>query len=112
MKKAQMNISHFRFILFKLKIFGEIVTTFNLIPAPSLKYIRYRVCFNFISDLGSNCGEDDVFESGSVSLEFRRSNSNFSRSRYGVILLIIWLSYKCGKHLKPTSVPSKFLPYD
>ena len=27
MKKARMNISHFRFILFKLKIFGEIVTT-------------------------------------------------------------------------------------
>ena len=24
-----MNISHFRFILFKLKIFGEIVTTIN-----------------------------------------------------------------------------------
>ena len=28
MKKARMNISHFRFILFNLKIFGEIVTTF------------------------------------------------------------------------------------
>ena len=27
MKKAWMNISHFRFILFNLKIFGEIVTT-------------------------------------------------------------------------------------
>ena len=26
-KKARMNISHSRFILFKLKIFGEIVTT-------------------------------------------------------------------------------------
>ena len=25
MKKARMNISHFRFILFNLKIFGEIV---------------------------------------------------------------------------------------
>ena len=31
MKKARMNISHSRFILFKLKIFGEIVTTFTLI---------------------------------------------------------------------------------
>ena len=32
MKKAWMNISHSRFILFKLKIFGEIVTTYkNLI---------------------------------------------------------------------------------
>ena len=30
MKKARMNISHSRFILSKLKIFGEIVTT-NLI---------------------------------------------------------------------------------
>ena len=28
MKKVQMNISHFCFILFNLKIFGEIVTTF------------------------------------------------------------------------------------
>ena len=27
MKNARMNISHSRFILFKLKIFGEIVTT-------------------------------------------------------------------------------------
>ena len=31
MKKAQMNISHSRFILFKLKIFGEIVTTYFLL---------------------------------------------------------------------------------
>ena len=30
MKKAWMNISHFYFILFNLKIFGEIVTTFFL----------------------------------------------------------------------------------
>ena len=29
MKKARMNISHSRFILSKLKIFGEIVTTFK-----------------------------------------------------------------------------------
>ena len=29
MKKARINISHSRFILFKLKIFGEIVTTLN-----------------------------------------------------------------------------------
>ena len=29
MKKARMNILHFRFILFNLKIFGEIVTTFS-----------------------------------------------------------------------------------
>ena len=27
MKKAQMNISHFRFILLNLKIFGEILAT-------------------------------------------------------------------------------------
>ena len=31
MKKARMNISHFRFILFNLKIFGEIVTTIFLL---------------------------------------------------------------------------------
>ena len=30
MKKARMNISHSRFSLFKLKIFGEIVTTIDL----------------------------------------------------------------------------------
>ena len=31
MKKARMNISHFRLILFNLKIFGEIVTTLILL---------------------------------------------------------------------------------
>ena len=30
MKNARMNISHFRFILFNLKIFGEIVTTLKI----------------------------------------------------------------------------------
>ena len=29
MKKAWLNISHFRFILFNLKILGEIVSTKN-----------------------------------------------------------------------------------
>ena len=29
MKKARINISHSHFILFKLKIFGEIVTTYR-----------------------------------------------------------------------------------
>ena len=36
MKKARMNISHSRFILSKLKIFGEIVTTFKLWGTGSL----------------------------------------------------------------------------
>ena len=36
MKKARMKISHFRFFLFNLKIFGEIVTTF---------FKLYFVCF-------------------------------------------------------------------
>ena len=40
MKKARMNISHSRFILFKLKIFGEIVTTFFLSLKPSV--IQYQ----------------------------------------------------------------------
>ena len=31
MKKVRMKISHSRFILFKLKIFGEIVTTYFFI---------------------------------------------------------------------------------
>ena len=32
MKKARMNISHFRFTLCNLKIFCEIVTTFIISP--------------------------------------------------------------------------------
>ena len=38
MKKARMNISHSRFILFKLKIFGEIVTTYHLSLPDSSMY--------------------------------------------------------------------------
>ena len=56
MKKARMNISHFRFILFNLKIFGEIVTTakiWNAIPnhIKSLSYSKflkkYKELLNF-----------------------------------------------------------------
>ena len=32
MKKAHINISHFRFVLCNLKIFGEIVTTYLSLP--------------------------------------------------------------------------------
>ena len=32
MKKPRMNISLYRFILFNLKIFGEIVTTYLSLP--------------------------------------------------------------------------------
>ena len=39
MKKARMNISHSRFILFKLKIFGEIVTTYSI----GLSFIGYQL---------------------------------------------------------------------
>ena len=51
MKKARMNISHSRFILFNLKIFGEIVTTFiltshswlqNLIPSDALRFLEAK----------------------------------------------------------------------
>ena len=45
MKKARMNIFHSRFILFKLKIFGEIVTTNKL----SQKKIRYYIIINKVS---------------------------------------------------------------
>ena len=45
MKNARMNISHFRFTLFNLKIFGEIVTTkiFGevLLSLPSFYYLTY-----------------------------------------------------------------------
>ena len=43
MKKARMNISHFRFILFNLKIFGEIVTTNQLCYSYSLSSVQYYV---------------------------------------------------------------------
>ena len=38
MKKARMNISHFRFILSKLKIFGEIVTTYTQLNSAAQQY--------------------------------------------------------------------------
>ena len=41
MKKARMNISHSRFILSKLKIFGEIVTTFLF--CIKVYYLRIKV---------------------------------------------------------------------
>ena len=51
MKKARMNISHSRFILFKLKIFGEIVTTLgNTIIFPTV-YWKIKKRGNF--SLGS-----------------------------------------------------------
>ena len=40
MKKARMNISHSRFILFKSKIFGEIVTTFIYLLTDSKRSIQ------------------------------------------------------------------------
>ena len=45
MKKARMNISHFRFILFTLKIFGKIViTNANPVsPAPALCTMEKKV---------------------------------------------------------------------
>ena len=39
MKKARMNISHSRFILSKLKIFGEIVTTLIFLRPSGLRAI-------------------------------------------------------------------------
>ena len=45
MKKARMNISHSRFILSKLKIFGEIVTTFNLLPDEFASKISLKTTF-------------------------------------------------------------------
>ena len=42
MKKARMNISHSRFILSKLKIFGEIVTTYQKIKN-LFKFLQYRL---------------------------------------------------------------------
>ena len=44
MQKARINISHFRFILFKLKIFGEIVTTKKLsVTKQTQLALQYRV---------------------------------------------------------------------
>ena len=50
MKKARVNISHSRFILFKLKIFGEIVTT-NLERFDTLVRSTYCLNFNIAHDL-------------------------------------------------------------
>ena len=48
MKKLRMNISHPRFILSKLKIFGEIVTTFIL------TYPIDLICLDFVAN-GERC---------------------------------------------------------
>ena len=50
MKKARMNISHSRFILFKLKIFGEIVTTFLILflLVPAFNNLSYWIGIKFI----------------------------------------------------------------
>ena len=58
MKKARMNISHSRFILFKLKIFGEIVTTLYFC-APKTKStsqapIKPEIFVNFRPEPGPN----------------------------------------------------------
>ena len=45
MKKARMNISHSRFILSKLKIFGEIVTTLLLLLTMKL-YMKLLAALN------------------------------------------------------------------
>ena len=48
MKKARMNISHSRFILSKLKIFGEIVTTliiYFFLKEQCLLYKNTKLCF-------------------------------------------------------------------
>ena len=50
MKKARMNISHSRFILSKLKIFGEIVTTFLILKTiysrPSDFFAKIMYCYH------------------------------------------------------------------
>ena len=52
MKKMRMNISHFCFILFNLKIFGEIVTTFfNLVRAQESLAILVLIAAMFLSRL-------------------------------------------------------------
>ena len=45
MKKARMNISHFRFILFNLKIFSKIVIINGnpVSPAPALSTMAKKV---------------------------------------------------------------------
>ena len=55
MKKAWMNISYFPFILFNLKIFGEIVTRFfesvefqPFLNQLNSKQILYKICYKLI----------------------------------------------------------------
>ena len=47
MKKARVNIFHSRFILFKLKIFGEIVTTYRYLKRFDTVVRRSTYCLNF-----------------------------------------------------------------
>ena len=55
MKKARMNISHSRFILSKLKIFGEIVTTLLLtIISISIVDFEWREKDTLTSQYGSS----------------------------------------------------------
>ena len=51
MKKARVNISHSRFILFKLKIFGEIVTTYLERFDTLVRRSTYCLNFNIAHDL-------------------------------------------------------------
>ena len=76
MKKARMNISHSRFILFKLKIFGEIVTT---LKHCATDYLQESIALHKPSaayDFHRNC--DLLLLEKTSQLNYKKSKSIFS----------------------------------
>ena len=84
MKNARMNISHFRFILFNLNIFGEIVTTFSLfcilvgkpmgeaIASVLAGCLVFVCCRTTISEFGFGSGLAELQQRRVFEIVFRR----------------------------------------
>ena len=72
MKNARMNISRFRFILFNLKIFGEIVSTF-IFYYWETSGLKIRVLTSYISQfhkfLTISLGATTTISSANISLD-------------------------------------------
>ena len=82
MKKARMNISHSRFILFILKIFGEIVTTlFEMLQKRSTYALRSTV-FAF-------CVIQEGFDFLYISFPFKLLSSLIRQSPFDISVSLI-----------------------
>ena len=77
MKNAQMNISHFGFILFNLTIFGEIVTTFKFLFV-LLKQLIYKLSSSSLAR-GGERGRELFFSIGlPIKCRIKQKNHVFS----------------------------------